>query len=118
MNYTTFKEYPLQIIGITSEYNPKIAAIENFVIADMAYSGDIEDLSEILPYFVFWCFCKDAQTTVFVETGENAQVKEFSHPEIFKQIQAWNIGVIKLSALISSTGETVNEKYLSKISLI
>lgn len=140
MNYTTFQSYPLQIVGITSDYNAKITAIENFVIADLAYSGTAGDVTEILPYFVFWFFCQDAQMTVFVETGENSQVKEFSTPEILKQVQMWNIGVEKLRtlfgitdealslaagtmaekihALVLASGETVNEKYLSKRSLL
>jgi hypothetical protein len=140
MNYTTFQAYPLQIVGITSDYNAKITAIENFIIADLAYSGTAGDVTEILPYFVFWFFCQDAQTTVFTETGENSQVKEFSTPEILKQVQMWNLGVEKLRtlfgitdealsltagtmaekihALVLGSGKTVNEKYLSKRSLL
>lgn len=140
MTYTTFQQYPLQIVGITSDYNAKITAIENFVIADLAYSGDAGDVVSILPYFVFWFFCQDAQTTVFVETGENSQVKEFSTPEILKQVQMWNVGADKLRTLLGVTDEalslaagttaekihtlvlasskTVNEKYLSKRSLL
>jgi hypothetical protein len=118
LTYSSFQTFPLQIVGITSDYNAKIQAIENFVIADLAYSGEASDISAILPYFVFWFFCQDTQTTVFVETGENSQVKEFSTPEIFKQVQAWNIGVDKLRTVLEATGKTINEKYLSKRSLL
>lgn len=143
LTYSSFQTFPLQIVGVTSDYNAKITAIENFVTADLAYSGDAGDLTAILPYFVFWFFCQDTQTTVFVETGENSQVKEFSTPEILKQVQNWNIGVDKLRTLFGITdeilnsfnhgpirecakiheivlasGKTVNEKYLSKRSLL
>jgi hypothetical protein len=117
LNYLTFQTYPLQITGITSEYNSKITAIENFVKSDMAAVG-VTVTDAILSYFVFWFFCQDTQTSVFAETGENSQVKEFSTPEIFKQVQAWNIGVEKLRTVLEATGKTVNEKYLSKRSLL
>ena len=140
LTYSSFQTFPLQIVGITSDYNAKIQAIENFVIADLAYSGEASDISAILPYFVFWFFCNDTTTTVFVETGENSQTKEFSTPETIKQVTAWNIGVEKLRtvfeitddaielasgtmtekihSLVLATGKTINEKYLSKRSLL
>lgn len=70
LNYQSFQNFPLQIVGITSDYNAKITAIENYVVSDIAYSGDASDLTAILPYFVFWFFCNDAQTTVVVESGK------------------------------------------------
>lgn len=140
LTYNDFTSYPLQIVGITSAYNAKITAIENFVTSDLAYSGEASDISAILPYFVFWFFCNDTTTTVFVETGENSQTKEFSTPETIKQVNAWNIGVDKLRtvleitddtielasgtmaekihSLVLATGKTINEKYLSKRSLL
>jgi hypothetical protein len=140
LNYTSFQSFPLQIVGITSDYNSKITSIEKFVIEDLAYSGTASDVTAILPYFVFWFFCNDAKTTVTPENGEMSQVSEFSTPEIFKQVQAWNIGVKKLRAvfeitdealdlasgtmsekihaLVLASGKTVNEKYLSTRSLI
>lgn len=118
LTFTGFKSFPLQIVGITEDYNAKINEIETFVVSDLAYSGEVGEVNAVLPYFVFWFFCQDAQTTVVVETGENAQVQEFSYPEIFKQVQNWNIGVEKLQAICDEKGTTVNEKYLSKRSLL
>jgi hypothetical protein len=118
LTFNDFETYPIEIIGITAYYNARIAAIETFVLSDLEYSGESSDLSTILPYFVFWYFCQDATTTVFVETGENSQVKEFTQPEIFKQVQAWNLGVKRLQTLIDANEETVNEYYLSKRSLL
>jgi len=136
LTYSNFLSFPIQIVGVNSDYNAKITAIENFVVSDLAYSGTASDLTAILPYFVFWFFCNDTTTTV-VESGENGQVKEFSYPETIKQETAWNIGVDKLRtvfgitddglaelvsgslsdkihALVLASDKTVNEKYLSK----
>lgn len=154
LTHAEFMSFPLQIAGIDDSqivmvdneettvylYDEKIGQIEDFVVEDLAYSGEASDVSDILPYFVFWYFCQDCQTTVFAETGENSQVKEFSTPEISKQIQAWNIGVKKMRevfsitdealslacgtlcerihSLVLASGKTVNEKYLSMRSLI
>jgi hypothetical protein len=141
LSYLTYQTYPLQITGITSEYNSKITAIETFVKSDMAAVG-VTVTDAILSYFVYWFFCQDATTTVTPESGENSQVEEFSTPEIFKQVQAWNIGVDQLRVLcgitddniiwlgnsmilsqkihhlVSAAGITINEKYLSKRSLL
>lgn len=141
LNYTNFLQFPLQIVGINSDYNSKITAIENFVVSDLAYSGLAGDITAILPYFVFWYFCQDAITTAAVESGENLQVKEFSEPAMDKQIQNWNTGVKmlravfgitdellasmsgltnaeKMHSIVEATGKTVNEKYLSKRNLL
>jgi len=145
LNYTSFQSFPLQIVGINSDYNAKITAIETFIKSDMAAVGVVVT-DAILSYFVFWFFCQDDTSTVVVEAGENTQVKEFSEPAMTKQIQAWNIGVEKLRTLcgitqeaiddivnsnygyypekkaietiLSGTTITINQKYLSKRSLL
>ena len=119
MTYEDFLYFPLQIVGIdlsntvgevtTYVYNSKIEKINEFVVSEMAYSGD-EDIDSILPYFVFWFFCQDAATTVFAETGENSQIKEFSVPSMDKQVSNWNIGVDKLRAVCGITDTLINEQ--------
>ena len=116
LTYTAFEKFPLQIVGIDADRNTKIAAIEEFVVADLAYSGTASDITSVLPYFIFWFFCQDRATTVSVETGENLQLKEFTEPAIEKQINAWNLGVEKLAAICTEKSTTVKSKYLSKIS--
>ena len=61
LTYTAFQKFPLQIVGIDADYNAKITAIEEFVIADLAYSGTASDITSVLPYFVFWFFVKTKQ---------------------------------------------------------
>ena len=119
MTYEDFLNFPLQIVGIdlsqtvgettTYVYDSKISKINEFVIDEMAYSGD-EDLTDILPYFVFWFFCQDAATTVFAETGENIQVKKFTTPSMDKQIKNWNTGVDKLRAILGITDTLIDEQ--------
>lgn len=114
LNYTAFQQFPLQIIGISSDYNAKITAIENFVVADLSYTGDAGDIEAILPYFVFWFFCQDEKSSVVVEVGENSQIKEFSFPEITKQVMAWDLAVEMLLVVCENNGTSAKAKYLKK----
>ncbi len=139
LNYNTFQVYPLEIEGITSEYNSKITAVENFVKSDMAASGVVVT-DAILSYFVYWFLLQDASITVTIKTGETVGIAKTSYPSFEKQIQNWNIGVDKLRALceiteesislaagtlsekihalVLASGNVINENYLSKRSLL
>lgn len=142
LNYNTFQVYPFEIDGITSEYNSKITAVETFVKSDMAATG-VTVTDAILSYFVYWFLLQDASITVTIKTGETASISKTSYPSFEKQIQNWNIGVDKLRVLcgitdeallsyeygmtrdyvriheiITAAGITINEKYLSKRSLL
>lgn len=141
--YTEFETYPLEITGITSEHNPRIAAIEAFVKDDMDYSGDESDLTAILPYFIYWFFLQDKVTDVTAQGGENLPIPKDWQTYILKQLQNWNTGVKKLQALfginqntlsyydrslmtmgekihalVLESGKSINEKYLSKRSIL
>lgn len=146
LTYQNFLKYPIKISGIDSTYDSYIKDIEDFLIADLAYSGTASDLGNILPYFAFFLLCQDKNSTVDANAGESAQVKEFTETSTTKQIQAWNIGVDKLRVilgitqneidnirrlskgfyseydaiemLLSDLGISINEKYLSKINLL
>ena len=99
MEYTAFEIYPLQILGIDESHNSEIAAIEDFIVSDIAYTGDANDLIPILPYFVFHNFCESRRSKVTALNGESAQVAEFTIPSYNEQKKVWNIGVEKLNAL-------------------
>ena len=99
MEYTAFETYPLQILGIDESYNSELTAIENFIIEDIAYSGDTDDLVPILPYFVFHNFCENRRSQVTALNGETSHVAEFTLPSYDQQKNVWNIGVEKLNAL-------------------
>lgn len=120
MDYSNFESYPIQIVGITSDYDDFIQEIADFILADMGYSGNASDLDSVLPYFVFYNFCQEQQSTVVAKTGESSQVKEFSNISLTKQINAWNIGVAKLTALCAEKSTTVGNEvvYLSNRTLL
>jgi hypothetical protein len=114
LTYSNFNSFPLQIVGINSDYNSKITAIENFVKSDMAITGaTVSDA--VLAYFVFWFFCQESASSVWAETGENSQVTEFSEPSMLKQIQAWNLGVDQLRVICGITEEEIRNLSLRYI---
>ena len=116
MTYENFTKYPIQILGINESYNDELTAINDFVVSDIEYSGDVADLESVLPYFVFFNFCENARSEVYANTGESATVKEHTVPSDRAQIAAWNFAVKELSKLCTDNQKTVNEKYLSLIS--
>jgi len=118
MNYENFNTYPLQILGIDESYDDELKAIEEFVIDEISYTGDVNDLTLLLPYFVFCAFCEKKYSEVVASVGETATVKEFTIPANSAQIKVWNVGVKKLNDLCNENSTTANEKYLSKISWI
>jgi len=145
LTYTDFQTYPTDIADINSQYNAKIAAVEAFVVEDMAANG-VTVSSAILKYFVFWYLCQSQVTTITAKTGENLPISKNSIPDVSMQVQNWNTGVEKLRALcgitdeeieasknsyygyypeneiietlLSSSDVTINENYLSKRSML
>ena len=99
LTYLNFQNYPIQIAGLDDTDNEEIQAIESFVLSDIAYSGEEEDLSEIVPFFVFYRFCEDRDVAVMAQTGESKTSKDLAVTSVEKQRKAWNIGVSKLNAL-------------------
>lgn len=118
MDYTNFLNYPLQILGIDESYDSELNAIESLVIFDIEYSGEVMDLEEILPYFVFFHFCENRKSEVSAMTGEQSKVAEFTVPAVVTAVNVWNVGVKKLNTLLLANEQTVNVLYTSKISLI
>lgn len=118
MDYTNFQTYPLEIYSINESYNEELEAIKAVVIDEMNYSGDVEDLVYILPFFVFLKFCESKESVVSASNGENLQVSDLTVPSRAIQRNAWNIGVKKLKALILSNNETADIEYLSEILVI
>jgi len=136
----TFKMFPLEIEGITSEWDTQITAIKNFVVSDMAAVG-VTVSDTILSYFVYWFLCQEAATTVTAKTGETAPISKTTYPDFSKQIRTWNLGATilrtefgitqaildnrietsdteKIKSILLGSDLSVNQKYLSKISLI
>lgn len=118
MGYEQFNTYPIQILGINESYNDELTAIENEVIAEMGYSGNVADLSNVLPYFVFFKFCDYHSSQVSANGGENFQTQEYTTPSVVAQVRAWNIGVKMLASICAANGTTANEVYTSERILI
>lgn len=116
MDYTNFQKYPLTILGIDESYNEELTAIEEVVIDEIAYSGDADDLVDVLPYFVFYKFCEDKKTIVSTK-GEMSQVAEFSVPSQDAQIRAWNIGADQLFNICAEKTQSANSIYMCEINL-
>lgn len=117
MDYSNFQQYPINILGIDETYNDELNAIEQAVIDELDYSGDADDIEEILPYFVFYFYCQDKVSMVSTK-GEMYQTAEFSGMDVISQNRAWNIGAKKLLALCTENGKTANENYQSQRMLI
>jgi len=117
MNYENFNTYPLQILGIDESYDDELNAILEFVIDEIAYTGDVDDLSMLLPYFVFFRFCENKQSEVVANVGETMTVKEFTIPSQNKMIDVWNIGVNKLLLLCKNNTTSANWIYLTELNI-
>jgi len=117
MTYENFNTYPLQILGIDESYNDELTAIEDFIKSDIAYTGDVLDLTPILPYFVFHNFCVARLSEVVAISGERASVAEFTIPSSEKMKSNWNIGAEKLTALCLLKTTTAKRDYLLEYSL-
>lgn len=118
MNYTNFQKYPIQISNINESDNNEITAIEELVIKEIAYSGNADDIVDLLPYFVFFKFCEGRFSEVSSSEGEQQKVAEFTTPSMYSMIKAWNIGSAKLLTICTDNETTANEKYQSQIRLI
>jgi len=118
MTYEDFKTYPLQISGINDSYNSELTAIEALVKSEIEYSGNDEEIKNVLPYFVFFKFCENKGSEVSATLGENVTVAETTQPTYEKMVRAWNIGAKMLNAICTEKGTTASKYYLSKISFL
>lgn len=117
MDYQAFENYPIQILGIDESYIGELTAIENNVISEIAYTGDVLDIVPVLPYFVFCAFIESRLSAVNGQVGEQKQIAEFSLPSFNALIKAWNVGASSLDAICTIKEQTANLEYTSPISL-
>ena len=117
MDYSNFQTYPINILGIDETYNDELNAIEQVVIDELDYSGDADDVVDLLPYFVFYFYCQDKVSIVSTK-GEMRQTAEFSAPSVLMQVRAWNIGAKMLLDLCTANETTANENYQSQRQMI
>lgn len=118
MTYEDFQSYPIQILGIDDTYDGELTAIETLVKEKIEYTGEVADIESVLPYFVFFKFCENAQTEVTAKNGESITTSEFTFPSYNSMIRAWNLGVDKLIAICTEKVQTASKYYTSKISVL
>lgn len=117
ITYENFTAYPIQILGLNESSNKKLQAIETFVKFDLNYSGDAVDLTNILPYFVFFAFCDDKTSSV-TQDGETVAVSDLTKPSVHSQVRAWSIGAKMLDDICKEKETTCNENYRSQRMLL
>jgi len=117
MDYSNFQQYPLQILAIDESYNDELISIEQSIIDEIDYSGNADDIDTVLPYFVFYKFCENRNSSVSAQSGEMAKVAEFSVPSREAMNRAWNLGVKKLLTLITLNSTDANWRYKCEINL-
>ena len=117
VDYTTFQNYPIEIKGINESYNDELNLINDEVVKELNYSGDEDDLSDLLPYFIFYKFCENRQTEVTV-SGESAQASELTYISDRSMVRAWNKGAKMLNDLCDANDKTADLIYLSERNLI
>jgi len=117
LSYEDFLKSPIHIIGIDESYNDELTSIEDFVLSEIEYTGDVEDLIPIIPYFVFFKFCDDRSSQV-TTSGESYQTAEFTFASLKSQVRAWNTGANFLLSLCTEKVQTANANYQSKITFI
>ena len=118
MDYTSFQKYPINIIGISERNNAELTAIEEQIVNEIDYSGDVDDLVDILPFFVYFRFCESRISSTTEQTGESITVKEFTETSFFAMCRAWNIGAKKLTDLCAANAQIASSNYQSKRSLL
>lgn len=116
MTYDKFTTYPLNILGINESYNSELTAIEELVKSEIAYTGEAADISDVIPYFVYFKFCENRETDVAANNGEQMTTAEFTFRAYSSQVRAWNLGASKLMCICTEKAKTANNYYLSKIS--
>jgi len=118
MTYADFTTYPINILGINESYNNELTAIEELVLSEIAYTGDVDDILTVIPYFVYFKFCENRASEVTANNGEQMSTAEFTFPSVFSQVRAWNLGAAKLLAICTEKGKTANVNYQSQREII
>ena len=78
ITHADFKIYPTEIIGINSDYDLELQAMELSAIEMLEYSGAVEDIADVIQLLVFILFW-NARRSEFVSTvGETKTIKEFT----------------------------------------
>ena len=78
ITHADFKLYPTEIIGINSDYDLELQAMELSAIEMLEYSGIVEDIAEVIQLLVFILFWNARRSEVVSTVGETKTIKEFT----------------------------------------
>ena len=113
ITHADFKIYPTEIIGINSDYDLELQAMELSAIEMLEYSGAVEDIAEVIRLLVFILFW-NARRSEFVSTvGETKTIKEFTEASSVQKNTALFIAEKKLKAICAEKGTTANQSVFS-----
>ena len=108
ITHADFKLYPTEIIGINSDYDLELQAMELSAIEMLEYSGAVEDIAEVINLLVFILFW-NARRSEFVSTvGETKTIKEFTEASSVQKNTALFIAEKKLKAICFEKGQTAD----------
>ena len=103
-----FKLYPTEIIGINSDYDLELQAMELTAVEMLEYSGDVEDIKEVIIGLVFVLFWNARSSKIVAEVGETATVKEFTANASIQRDTVIYLTRMKLRKILLENGTTAN----------
>ena len=113
ITHADFKLYPTEIIGINSDYDLELQAMELSAIEMLEYSGAVEDIAEVIRLLVFILFW-NARRSEFVSTvGETKTIKEFTEASSVQKNTALFLAEKKLKSICAEKGTTANQNVFS-----
>ena len=108
ITHADFTTYPTEIIGINSDYDLELQAMELSAIEMLEYSGAVEDVAEVIRLVVFILFW-NARRSEFVSTvGETRTIKEFTEASSVQKNTALFLAEKKLKAICFEKGQTAD----------
>lgn len=109
ITHANFKLYPTEIIGINSDYDLELQAMELSAIEMLEYSGVVEDIAEVIQLLVFILFWNARRSEFVSSVGETKTIKEFTEASSVQKNTALFIAEKKLKAICAEKGTTANQ---------
>ena len=109
ITHADFKLYPTEIIGINSDYDLELQAMELSAIEMLEYSGDVEDIAEVIILLVFILFWNARRSEFVSMVGETKTIKEFTEASSVQKNTVLFIAEKKLKAICAEKGKTANQ---------
>ena len=106
--YSDFNLYPIEIIGLTADYNGELQAMEDIATELLSYSGDAEEVAVVVKYLVYILFWSARRSMVENNTGETKAVQEFSEPSSVQKNTVLYLAEKKLLSICQENNTTAD----------